>query len=50
MDYLRFMAQVGRTDITGGPLAATVDPTSGDPIDERSYGVDVVMTRAQIDF
>lgn len=49
-DYMRFLLQYSHADITGGPLAATVDPTSSKPIDERSYGVDVVMTRAQIDF
>ena len=49
-DYMRFLLQYSHADITGGPLAATVKPTSSKPIDERSYGVDVIMTRAQIDF
>ncbi len=49
-DYMRFLLQYSHSDITGGPFAATVDPTSSDPTDERSYGVDVVMTRAQLDF
>jgi phosphate-selective porin OprO/OprP len=49
-DYMRFLLQYSHADITGGPFAATVNPTSSKPIDERSYGVDVIMTRAQIDF
>ena len=49
-DYMRFLLQYSHADITGGPLAATVKPTSSEPIDERSYGVDVILTRAQIDF
>ena len=49
-DYMRFLLQYSHADITGGPFAATVKPTSGKPVDERSYGVDVIMTRAQIDF
>ena len=49
-DYMRFLLQYSHAEITGGPFAATVDPTSNEPANERSYGVDVVMTRAQIDF
>jgi phosphate-selective porin OprO/OprP len=51
-DYLRFYLQYSHAKVTGGPSASTVEPTtsSSDPIDERSYGVDVVAARAQIDF
>ena len=41
MDYLRFMAQYRHADITGGPRAATVEPTSTDPVNERKYGIDI---------
>ena len=50
VDYLRFMAQYGRVDVTGGPRAATVDPTSSDPVNRRKYGVDTAAIRAQLDF
>jgi phosphate-selective porin OprO/OprP len=49
-DYMRFYLQYSHAAITGGPLAATVRPTSSDPIDEREYGVNTVAARAQIDF
>lgn len=50
MDYLRFMAQVGRTDITGGPRAATVEPTSTDPVNQRKYHSTSAALRAQLEF
>ena len=50
MDYLRFMAQYGHVDVTGGPRAATVDPTSTDPVNKRNYGVDTAAIRAQLEF
>ena len=50
MDYLRFMAQVGRTDITGGPRTATVDPTSTEPLNERKYHNNQAALRAQVEF
>lgn len=50
MDYVRFMVNYGRVDVTGGPLAAQVDPNSTKPANQRSYGVDVLQTRVQIDF
>ena len=34
----------------GGPQAGVVKPDSTKPLDDRKYGVDVFMTRAQIDF
>ncbi|MEO6198594.1 MAG: porin [Sphingomicrobium sp.] len=49
-DYVRFYLQYSHADITGGPLAETVKPGSTKPLDDISYGVDTVMTRAQIDF
>lgn len=49
-DYVRFYLQYSHAAIEGGPFAATVKPTSTNPLDDRKYGVDVVMTRAQIDF
>ena len=50
MDYVRFMAQFGHVDVTGGPRAATVDPTSTKPINKRKYGVDTAAIRAQLEF
>ncbi|WP_309660706.1 porin [Sphingomonas sp.] len=50
MDYLRFMAQFGHVDVTGGPRAAAVDPTSTLPVNKRKYGVDTAAIRAQLEF
>lgn len=50
MDYVRFMVNYGHIEITGGPLAALVDPASTRPVNQRGYGVDVLQTRVQIDF
>lgn len=52
MDYLRFMAQYGHVDITGGPRAVSplfsaIDLT---PIDDRDYNVDTFAARAQLEF
>jgi phosphate-selective porin OprO/OprP len=47
MDYLRFMAQYGHIDITGGPRAATVD-LDGPLNARRKYGVDTAAVRAQL--
>jgi hypothetical protein len=49
-DWMRFYLQYARAEISGGPQAAFVDPTSTAPLNERSYGVDSVTARAQIDF
>jgi phosphate-selective porin OprO/OprP len=51
-DYLRVLLNYSHAKITGGPSASTVEPTTpdSDPVDERSYGVDVVQARFQIDF
>ena len=48
-DWMRFYLQYSHARITGGPQAAVADPGTG-ALDERNYGVDVVATRAQIDF
>jgi phosphate-selective porin OprO and OprP len=50
MDYVRFMAQYGRGHVNGGPRAATIDPTSGNPAKDRSYDVDTFAVRAQLEF
>ena len=49
-DYIRFMLQFAHTRVRGGPFAATVRPTSTDPLDERAYGANSVAARAQVDF
>ena len=49
-DWMRFYLQYARADITGGPQAALVDQGSAQPLDERSYGIDTLTARAQIDF
>jgi phosphate-selective porin OprO/OprP len=51
-DYLRFMAQYGHLDITGGPRAVPplFDPLDMTPINKRKYDVDTATMRAQIDF
>ena len=50
MDYLRFMAQLGRTEITGGPRASAVVPTSTDPVNKRDYHSTSAAVRAQLEF
>ena len=49
IDYLRFMAQYGHVDITGGPRAATVEPTQT-PADKRKFDADTRRLRAQLEF
>jgi phosphate-selective porin OprO and OprP len=49
-DYVRFILQYAHTAVTGGPFAATVRPASTNPLDRRSYGVNSVALRAQVDF
>jgi phosphate-selective porin OprO/OprP len=51
-DYIRFMAQYGRINVTGGPRAvsplfAVTDTT---PLNKRKYNVDTASMRAQVDF
>ena len=50
IDYVRFLLQYSHADVKGGPLAATVEGSSTAPVDERSYGVDSVGLRAQVEF
>ena len=50
LEYLRFMAQLGRTDITGGPRAATVEPTSSEPPNKRKFQSTSAAVRAQVEF
>ena len=50
VDYVRFMLNYSRVNVEGGPLAATVDPLSTVPVDERDYSVDVLAARMQIEF
>ena len=49
-DYMRVLLNYSHAQITGGPLAATVEPTSSEPVNERKYGIDTVQARFQIDF
>jgi len=61
VDYVRFMAQYGHLDVTGGPRASVsllgppavlgmfpVGTTT--PANKRKYGVDTFAVRAQVDF
>ncbi|MVZ97721.1 hypothetical protein EUU23_08380 [Sphingorhabdus sp. IMCC26285] len=50
IDYIRFMLNYGRVNVEGGPLAAAVAPLSTQPVDERSYSVDVLAARMQVEF
>jgi phosphate-selective porin OprO/OprP len=49
-DYMRVLINYSHARITGGPLAATVDPTSTKPLNKRRYGNDTVQARFQVDF
>jgi phosphate-selective porin OprO and OprP len=49
-DYVRFMINYIHTNVTGGPLAATVQPASLLPVDQRQFSTDAVAVRAQFDF
>lgn len=51
-DYLRFLAQYARLQVTGGPRAvpplfSATDPT---PLDQRHFGVNTAAMRAQLEF
>ncbi|HMI41037.1 MAG TPA: porin [Sphingomicrobium sp.] len=52
MDYLRFMAQYGHVDVTGGPHAISplFSPADTTPINKRDYNVDTAAVRAQLEF
>lgn len=49
-DYLRLMLNYGRIEVEGGPLAASVAPSSLEPVNQRDYGINVLQTRLQFDF
>ena len=49
-DYVRFLLNYIHTEVKGGPFAATANPTSTAPINERKYSTDSFAVRAQIDF
>ena len=49
VDWVRFMAQYGHLNVTGGPKAlGLVDP--GKSPNRRSFGVDTFAARAQVEF
>ncbi|HEY1146376.1 MAG TPA: porin, partial [Allosphingosinicella sp.] len=50
IDYIRFLLQYTHSDVDGGPQAALVKPGSTQPLTDRSYGVDTVALRAQVEF
>ncbi|MEO6114196.1 MAG: porin [Sphingomicrobium sp.] len=49
-DYMRVLLNYSHAQITGGPSASTVEPSSSKPVDKRKYGNDTVQARFQIDF
>jgi phosphate-selective porin OprO/OprP len=57
-DYIRFMAQYSRIDVTGGPRGSVATATSSGifpigtvtPANRRKYGTDTWGARAQVDF
>ena len=51
-DYVRFLLNYAHSEIEGGPFADDVSglPSTDPRVADFDYGVDVVMTRAQIDF
>jgi phosphate-selective porin OprO/OprP len=50
IDYVKFVLQYAHSDITGGKAAIPPFTTSTAAIQDRSYGVDAVTMRAQLDF
>ena len=49
IDWVRFMAQYGHVEVTGGPRALDlVDPNK--PANKRKFGADTFAARAQIEF
>jgi phosphate-selective porin OprO/OprP len=51
-DYVRVLVNYSHADITGGPSASLVETNAETtkPVDERSYGVNAVQARFQVDF
>ena len=50
MDYVRFTGQFQHEEIQGGPYAGIVVPLSTQPVNQRKFGVDAFVVRAQLDF
>lgn len=50
IDYVRLQAQYARSHVIGGPRAATIVPGSPEPVDDRSFNVDSVALRGQVEF
>lgn len=50
IDYIRLLAQYSRIHYNGGPRAATIDPTGPALITDRTFDVDQVGMRAQVEF
>lgn len=50
IDYIRLMLNYVRIDVEGGPLAGLVRPLSTEPVNERSYSVDLLAARMQLEF
>jgi len=49
-DYFRVLVNYSHAEITGGPFAAIVEPTSSEPVNDRKYSNDTVQARFQVDF
>ncbi len=49
-DYLRFIAQYGHVDVVGGPAAIAPFAAATGAFQDRSYKLDVMTVRAQVDF
>jgi len=49
VDWLKFLAQVGHIDVTGGPRNALGSDLTK-PANKRKFGVDTVAARAQLEF
>jgi len=49
-DYVRFSANYGRVQVSGGALSALIEPNSGEAVDRPDYGIDVFAARAQFEF
>jgi phosphate-selective porin OprO and OprP len=50
IDYIRFLLNYSRVNVEGGPLAALVLPLSTIAVDQRSYALDVIAARMQLEF
>jgi phosphate-selective porin OprO/OprP len=50
IDYIRLQAQYARASFAGGPSSETAAPGATPPLDRRTFGVDTVALRAQVEF